>query len=181
MPITVVLADGFDDQDVELLTNDQPYVLEDVSTSLLTGVAAELEIDADGDAQVSARIVRGHGAKADPQPDDVLPEHRQAHAKDQPADDGSDSSDDGSDPPADEASAQPASRPARTASPTRPVEAKERPAADAKTQGARTDQESVRDTPRLATFDVPDGATLVLIYDERGISGTVHTEPVMFG
>ncbi len=122
MPITIVLADGFDDHDVELVTNGEPYLVENASTSLLTGIAAEIGVDAPGTAEVSARIVRGHGAKADPQPDDVLPEHRQ---------------DD---------------RPAPTP-----------------------------DQPPLASFEVPDGATLVLSYDERGLSGTVHTEPVLFG
>ncbi len=126
MPITVVLAGGFDDHDVEITAQGVPYIIEEATTSLLSGAAAEVTVETDGPGQVEigVRIVKGHGAKADPQPGDVLPDHRQD----------------------------------------------------------RHDVGEVEEggEPPAVQFEVPDGATLVLSYDARGLDGVVHTEPVTF-
>lgn len=123
MAITVVLADGFDGHDVELSAQGVAHTVEDVTTSLMDGTAAEIDVTGDGPFDVGARIVRGHGAQAAPQPEDVVPDHHQDHPK----------------------------------------------------AHARAE-----DSEPLAQFSVPDGATLVLSYDERGLSGVVHTAPVAF-
>jgi hypothetical protein len=36
------------------------------------------------------------------------------------------------------------------------------------------------DAPTV-TFTVPEGATLVLTFDDHGLTGVVHTDPVFFG
>ncbi len=152
MPITIVLADGFDDHDVELAAAGEPYVVENVTTSLLTGMAAEILVDAEGTVTVTARIVRGVGAKADPQPDDVLPRHRHE----------------------DDPSIPEAAEGAEPVEGAGPVERAERVEGAGPVEGAA-------DTAMPVSFEVPEGATLVLSYDERGLDGTIHTDPIAFG
>ncbi len=61
MAVTVVLADGFDGGDVELTVDGRSHLVKAARTSALTGMADELVLDAEADAdagpvRVSARL-----------------------------------------------------------------------------------------------------------------------------
>jgi len=53
--VTIVLADGFDGDDVELIIDGRTQVVQ-ARTSALTGMADELVVDAAGPVRVSARL-----------------------------------------------------------------------------------------------------------------------------
>ena len=55
--VTIVLADGFDGDDVELTIDGRTQVVR-ARTAALTGVAAELVVDVAGPVRVSARLAR---------------------------------------------------------------------------------------------------------------------------
>jgi hypothetical protein len=61
--VTIVLADGFDGDDVELTIDGRPQVVQ-ARTSALTGMAEEVVVDAAGPVQVSARLARPGTAPA---------------------------------------------------------------------------------------------------------------------
>ena len=60
---------------------------------------------------------------------------------------------------------------------------------DAPDDGGAPDDSPPHDSPPhdgapdapTVTFTVPEGATLVLTFDEHGLTGVVHTDPVFFG
>jgi hypothetical protein len=54
--VTIVLADGFDGDDVELTIDGRTQVVAAARTAALTGVADELVVDASGPVRVSARL-----------------------------------------------------------------------------------------------------------------------------
>jgi hypothetical protein len=56
--VTIVLAEGFDGEDVELVAAGRMYRIGAARTSLLTGMADEVVVDADdGPVEVSVRLV----------------------------------------------------------------------------------------------------------------------------
>jgi hypothetical protein len=61
--VTIVLADGFDGDDVELTIDGRPQVVQ-ARTSALTGMAEEVVVDAAGPVRVSARLARPGTAPA---------------------------------------------------------------------------------------------------------------------
>jgi hypothetical protein len=61
--VTIVLADGFDGDDVELTIDGRTQVVQ-ARTSALTGMAHELVVDAAGPVRVSARLTRPDTAPA---------------------------------------------------------------------------------------------------------------------
>ena len=61
--VTIVLADGFDGDDVELTIDGRPQVVQ-ARTSALTGMAEEVVVDAAGPVRVSARLARPDTAPA---------------------------------------------------------------------------------------------------------------------
>jgi hypothetical protein len=61
--VTIVLADGFDGDDVELTIDGRTQVVQ-ARTSALTGMAEEVAVDATGPVRVSARLVRPDTAPA---------------------------------------------------------------------------------------------------------------------
>jgi hypothetical protein len=61
--VTIVLADGFDGEDVELTVDGRTQVLQ-ARTSALTGMADELVVDGAGPVRVSARLARPDTAPA---------------------------------------------------------------------------------------------------------------------
>jgi hypothetical protein len=67
--VTVVLADGFDGGDVELTVDGRSHLVKAARTSPLTGMADELVLDAEADAdagpvRVSARLAPSGTAPA---------------------------------------------------------------------------------------------------------------------
>jgi hypothetical protein len=70
--VTIVLADGFDGEDVELTVDGRIHVVEGARTSPLTGMADELVVVAEGGpVQVSASMARPDGSRdstAEPAP-----------------------------------------------------------------------------------------------------------------
>jgi hypothetical protein len=74
--VTIVLAEGFDGEGVELVAAGRTYLIGAARTSLLTGMADEVIVDADdGPVEVSVRLVPtvGHDAKGmdEPGPQDL--------------------------------------------------------------------------------------------------------------
>ena len=61
--VTIVLADGFDGDDVELTIDGRPQVVQ-ARTSALTGMAEEVVVDAAGPVRVSVRLARPDTAPA---------------------------------------------------------------------------------------------------------------------
>ena len=61
--VTIVLADGFDGDDLELIIDGRTQVVR-ARTAALTGVAAELVVDVAGPVRVSARLARPDTAPA---------------------------------------------------------------------------------------------------------------------
>jgi hypothetical protein len=64
MPVTIVLADGFDGENVELVAAGRTYLIRAARTSLLTGMAHEVVVDA-GDGPVEVRVRLGPAAGHD--------------------------------------------------------------------------------------------------------------------
>lgn len=63
MSVTIVLADGFDGEDVELTVDGHTRVVAGARTSALTGMADELVVPAeDGPVRVSASTDTGRAA-----------------------------------------------------------------------------------------------------------------------
>lgn len=63
--VTIVLAEGFDGEGVELVAAGRTYVIREARTSLLTGMAEEVVVDADGGpVEVSVRLVPTGGPDA---------------------------------------------------------------------------------------------------------------------
>jgi hypothetical protein len=54
--VTIVLAEGFDGEGVELVAAGRTYRIEAARTSLLTGMADEIVVDADDPVEVSVRL-----------------------------------------------------------------------------------------------------------------------------
>jgi hypothetical protein len=54
--VTIVLADGFDGEDVELTVDGRTHTLKSARTSALTGMADELVVET-GPVRVSARLI----------------------------------------------------------------------------------------------------------------------------
>ena len=61
--VTIVLADGFDGDDVELTIDGRTQVVQ-ARTAALTGMAEEVVVDAAGPVLVSARLARPDTAAA---------------------------------------------------------------------------------------------------------------------
>jgi hypothetical protein len=61
--VTIVLADGFDGDDVELTIDGRTRVVQ-ARTSALTGMAEEVAVHAAGPVRVSARLARPDAAPA---------------------------------------------------------------------------------------------------------------------
>jgi|KBSMisStandDraft_5_1062788.scaffolds.fasta_scaffold799327_2 hypothetical protein len=65
MPVTIVLAEGFGGEDVELVAAGRSYLIRAARTSLLTGMAHEVVVDAgDGPVEVRVRLVPAAGPDA---------------------------------------------------------------------------------------------------------------------
>jgi hypothetical protein len=62
--VTVVLADGFDGDAVELTVDGRSHLVKAAHTSALTGMADELVVDAAGPVRVSARLTPSGTAPA---------------------------------------------------------------------------------------------------------------------
>jgi hypothetical protein len=68
--ITIALAEGFDGENVELVAAGRTYLIRAARTSLLTGMADEVVVDAgEGPVEVMVRLVPA--ARADPKGADV--------------------------------------------------------------------------------------------------------------
>jgi hypothetical protein len=65
MSVTIVLAEGFDGEGVELVAAGRTYLIGAARTSLLTGMADEVVVDADdGPVEVSVRLMPTGGPDA---------------------------------------------------------------------------------------------------------------------
>jgi len=63
--VTIVLAEGFDGEGVELVAAGRRYLVRAARTSLLTGMAHEVVVDAgDGPVEVRVRLVPAAGPDA---------------------------------------------------------------------------------------------------------------------
>jgi hypothetical protein len=63
--VTIVLAEGFDGEGVELVAAGRTYLIGAARTSLLTGMADEVVVDADdGPVEVAVRLVPTAGPSA---------------------------------------------------------------------------------------------------------------------